>query len=159
MDAVLQRLRENQLFVKAEKCEFHTSSSFCVSSLNRNSCLQIQRRCLLWLSSPLPPLGSSFSSSWALFYSKLQQSSGSRYTINVHLPALPLDRQGGQHSAVQSFCFPRLSFWPLRTPATNSSWRLTIRTTGSAPSTHSGTPRTRSFIPVPFLVNISPQLR
>lgn len=64
-------------------------SHFCVSSFNRDSCLQIQRRCLRWLSDPLPPPRSSFRSSWALFYSKLQQSSGSCYIM-----VLPLDQQG-----------------------------------------------------------------
>lgn len=132
-------------------------SHFCVLSFNRDNRLQIQWRCLLWLSNPLPSLWSSFSS-WALFYSKLQQSSGSCYTIDVYLPALPLDRQGGgsiQPCKVSVFFGCHSGPSRPQLPILHGGWQFGHQDQRH----HSGTPRTRSFIPVPSLVNICPQLR
>lgn len=128
-------------------------SCFCVSSFNRDSCLQIQQRCLLWLSNPLPPLRSSFSSSWALFYSKLQQSSGSCYAIDVHLPALPLDRQGGGRSQlfkVSVFLGSHSGSFRPRPPILRGGWQFGHR--GQRCPLTVG-------LQVPSLVNICPQLR
>ena len=53
---VLQRLLHNQLFVKAEKCEFHFSTVSLLGFVVSSNSIQIQLRSVWWRSGPLPPV-------------------------------------------------------------------------------------------------------